>query len=131
MEAIGSPARFYFVLGCISAAIAVAAGAFGAHGLKGILSPEMLTTYETAVRYQMYHAFGLIATALASGSLPNSKTKLVGWCFAGGTVLFSGSLYLLTLTGILWLGAITPLGGIAFIAGWVTLGYSIYQNHPQ
>lgn len=131
METLGSPARFYFILGCISAAIGIGAGAFGAHGLKAILSPEMLTTYETAVRYQMYHAFGLIAIALAGGSIPGSKVRLVGWCFAGGTVLFSGSLYLLTLTGTLWLGAITPLGGIAFIAGWLTLGYSVYQNHSR
>ncbi len=126
-----SPARIWFVLGCISAGIGVAAGAFGAHGLKNILTPDMLTIYETAVRYQMYHAFGLIATALAGNYLPASNLKLVGWCFAGGTVLFSGSLYLLTLTGMLWLGAITPLGGIAFIVGWLMLGYFIYQNSPR
>ncbi len=126
-----SPARLWFVLGCASAALGVAAGAFGAHGLKSILSPAMLTTFETAVRYQMYHAFGLIVTGWAGGFIPASKIKLVGWCFVGGTVLFSGSLYLLTLTGILWLGAITPLGGIAFIAGWIMLGYFIYKNHSQ
>ena len=88
----------------------------------------MLTVYETAVRYQMYHAFGLIAAGLAGGFIPASKLKLVGWCFAGGTVLFSGSLYVLTLTGLRWVGAITPLGGVAFIAGWLLLGLSFIKK---
>ncbi len=126
-----TPNRVWFLVGSISAAIGVAAGAFGAHGLKNILTPDMLTIYETAVRYQMYHAFGLIATALAGNFQLASKLKVAGWCFIGGTVLFSGSLYALTLTGMRWLGAITPLGGMAFIAGWILLGFSVYKNHMR
>ncbi len=122
--------RSWLALGCVLAAIGVAAGAFGAHGLKSILSPAMLVTYETAVRYQMYHAFGLIAAGLAGGFIPASRLKWVGWCFGVGTLLFSGSLYLLTLTDILWLGAVTPLGGLAFIAGWVMFGYFMYHKLP-
>ncbi len=122
-------ATLFFRLGCLSAAFAVAVGAFGAHGLKTILSGEMLSIYETAARYQMYHAFALLVTGIAGWH--GAKIKLPGWCFIGGTILFSGSLYLLTLTGAAWLGAITPLGGAAFIAGWLLLGFSALQNHSR
>jgi uncharacterized membrane protein YgdD (TMEM256/DUF423 family) len=117
----------FAALGCLSAAIGVGAGAFGAHGLKSALAPEMLVVYETAVRYQMYHAFALIITGLLFRP-SNSKSTIAGWCFAIGTALFSGSLYLMSLSGIRWLGAITPLGGVAFIAGWLTLAVSQFDR---
>ena len=103
-------------LGFFWAALAVALGAFGAHALKATLSPELLVTWETAVRYQMYAAFGIQLGSLQGGS----KAPL--WSLALGSLLFSGSLYLLCLTGVRWLGAITPLGGLALIAGWLWLG---------
>jgi uncharacterized membrane protein YgdD (TMEM256/DUF423 family) len=107
--------------GSIAAMLGVAIGAFGAHGLRNIVSPEHLATFETAVRYQMYHSFGLIVAGLACrvGSSDSSrKFKVVGWLFGVGILLFSGSLYLLVLLNLPWLGAITPLGGVAFIAAW-------------
>jgi uncharacterized membrane protein YgdD (TMEM256/DUF423 family) len=128
LSTISSNQKLFFSLGCFSAAIGVAAGAFGAHGLKSILSPDMLAVYETAVRYQMYHAFGLITAGWAASQSSNSKVRVAGWCFVVGTILFSGSLYALTLSGILWLGAITPLGGMAFIAGWLLLGFAILRR---
>lgn len=116
------------ISGCCSAALGVAAGAFGAHGLKSMLSPDMLQVYETAVRYQMYHAFGLMVAGLMSAASNESKVRFAGYCFIIGTVVFSGSLYALTLTGIRWFGAATPFGGIAFIAGWIGLAIAAYQR---
>ena len=119
----------FFTLGCLFAAVGVTAGAFGAHGFKGVLSTDMLAVYETAVRYQMYHSFGLIAVGVLSklyGEEP--RTVIAGWCFVGGIILFSGSLYALTLTDIRWLSAITPIGGVAFILGWAMLGLSFSQS---
>ena len=113
--------RTFFALGAISAFIGVAAGAFGAHGLKSRLSAEMLSTFEVGVRYQLYHALALFVVAWAVARWPNSAATNAGWLFVLGTLLFSGSLYLLSLTGVRWLGAITPFGGLAFLAGWVCL----------
>jgi uncharacterized membrane protein YgdD (TMEM256/DUF423 family) len=113
--------RLFFSLGALSALISVAAGAFGAHALRERLAPELLSVFETGARYQMYHALGLLAVAWASGRWPGPLPVWAGWLFVIGTVLFSGSLYLLGLTGVRWLGAITPLGGVAFLAGWVCL----------
>ncbi|MBX2992023.1 MAG: DUF423 domain-containing protein [Bacteroidetes bacterium] len=123
--------KIFFVTGAVSAAIGVAAGAFGAHGLKSMLPPDMLAVYETAVRYHMYHAFGLIAAGWAAHDTQNSKASVAGWCFVTGTLLFSGSLYILTLTGLRWLGAITPFGGVLFIAGWILLALSFPRNVPS
>jgi uncharacterized membrane protein YgdD (TMEM256/DUF423 family) len=120
--------RLFFTAGAISALIAVAAGAFGAHGLKSRLSEEMLATFEVGARYQMYHAFALIAAAWAHARWGGSLPALSGWLFIAGTILFSGSLYLLSLTGVRWLGAITPLGGLAFLAGWLCLGLSAWKS---
>ena len=112
----------FLLLAGISGAIGVALGAFGAHALKNRLTPERLQTFETGVRYQMYHVVGLLGAAFASGQWPGSSVpSLAGWFFVAGTVLFSGSLYLLALTNKRWLGAITPFGGLAFIAGWILL----------
>ena len=113
--------RAFFILGAISAFLSVAAGAFAAHGLKPRLTPEMLEVFKTGAHYQMMHALGLILCALAVNHVSQSLANAAGWCFVAGTVLFSGSLYLLALTGVRWLGAITPIGGVAFLAGWACL----------
>lgn len=120
--------RIFLALGAISASIAVAAGAFGAHGLKNRLDAEMLAVFETGVRYQMYHAFGLIVVAWATTRWPGHMIETGGWLFIAGTILFSGSLYLLSLTGQKWLGAITPLGGLAFLAGWLCLASVMWMG---
>jgi len=117
--------RVFFFLGALLALIGVAAGAFGAHGLQGRLSSEMLSVFETGVRYQMYHAFALMAAAWAMTMWPSRFVLIGGWCFVIGTVLFSGSLYLLSATTLEWMGAITPLGGLAFLAGWVCLARAV------
>lgn len=116
-----SDERTFFRLGALSAGIAVAAGAFGAHALRARLAPDLLQVFETAARYQMYHALGLFAVAWALGRTGAAGTRNAGWLLVLGTVLFSGSLYLLALTGVRWLGAVTPLGGVAWIAGWTVL----------
>jgi uncharacterized membrane protein YgdD (TMEM256/DUF423 family) len=108
--------------GAISGAVAVAAGAFGAHALKDRLTDKALSVFETAARYQMYHALAIVLCAALASSLPGAK--LAGWLMQAGIVLFSGSLYALALTDVKTLGAITPLGGLAFIAGWVWLAIS-------
>jgi uncharacterized membrane protein YgdD (TMEM256/DUF423 family) len=113
--------RLFAMLGAGSAFLAVAAGAFGAHGLRTRLPPDLLQVFETAARYQMYHALGLFAVAWALTRWPGALPQWAGWLFVAGTVLFSGSLYVLALSGVRWLGAITPLGGLAFLAGWACL----------
>jgi uncharacterized membrane protein YgdD (TMEM256/DUF423 family) len=119
--------RLFFVIGAMSALISVGAGAFGAHGLKSRLVPEMLAVFETAARYQMYHALALFAVAWAYTRWPGPLVTTSGALFAIGTLLFSGSLYLLSLSGIKWLGAITPLGGVAFLAGWLCLAWAAFK----
>jgi len=99
----------------------VALGAFAAHGLKASLAPDLLAAFETGVRYQMYHVFALVAAAWGWARWQTRAFVLAGWLFIAGMVVFSGSLYLLALTGTRWLGAITPLGGLAFLAGWLCL----------
>ena len=116
--------RTFFVLGAVSGFIAVAAGAFGAHSLRDRLTPEYLSVFETGARYQMYHALALLAVAWAVERGGGNSAQWAGWLFVIGTVLFSGSLYGLALTGNRWLGAITPLGGVAFLAGWICLALS-------
>jgi len=113
----------FLTLGALSAALAVAAGAFGAHALRARVEPRLLEVFETGARYQMYHALALIAVAWVAsrGAAAQGPATVAGWCFIAGTILFSGSLYAMTFTGIRALGAITPLGGVAFIAGWVCL----------
>ena len=117
--------RFFFTAGAIAAFIAVALGAFGAHSLRTKLTPDMLNIFEVGVRYQMYHALGLFAVAWAITRWPETNLDSAGWAFIIGIVIFSGSLYLLSITGMRWLGAITPLGGLAFLAGWAILVWSI------
>ncbi len=120
--------RVFFIIGVASAFVGVAIGAFGAHGLKDRLGAEMPTTFEVGVRYQMYHAFALIVVAWAQTRWPGALTTASGWLFVIGTLLFSGSLYLLSLTGTRWLGAITPLGGLAFLAGWLCLAWAAWRS---
>jgi uncharacterized membrane protein YgdD (TMEM256/DUF423 family) len=115
--------RTFLALGAASAAISVAAGAFGAHALRARLAPDLLATFETAARYQMYHALALGLAGWAAARWPGAAPTWAGWLFVAGTVLFSGSLYALTLTGVRWLGAVTPFGGVAFIAGWIALAW--------
>lgn len=114
-------ARTFWTLGCIVALLGVAAGAFGAHLLRDVLPLSLIAIFETAVRYQMYHAFALLATALVAARRPTRLVGAAGWLFVIGVVVFSGSLYALSTTGIRWLGAITPIGGAAFLAGWALL----------
>ncbi len=112
----------FFIFAALSGAIGVALGAFGAHALKNRLTPERLQTFETGVRYQMYHVAGLWGVVFSAGQWPGSSFPAwAGWAFVAGTVLFSGSLYGLVLTEKRWFGAITPFGGLAFIAGWLLL----------
>jgi uncharacterized membrane protein YgdD (TMEM256/DUF423 family) len=109
-----------FRLACVVCGAAVALGAFGAHGLKARLEPEMLAVFEVGVRYQFYHGLALLACSFAPGSLWKGPwLARAGAAWLAGIVIFSGSLYLLSVSGIRWLGAITPIGGVAFIAGWV------------
>ena len=117
--------RLFAAAGAVSAAVAVAAGAFGAHALKSRLSPDLLAVFETGARYQMYHALALLAVAWALTRWPTPHVRAAGWLFVAGTVCFSGSLYLLSLTGAHWLGAVTPLGGLLFIAGWLALAAGV------
>lgn len=106
-------------IGAISAFVGVAAGAFGAHGLRGRLDPGMLQVFETGVRYQLVHALALVAVWLAAGQAPRRAFGVAGALFAAGTVVFSGSLYALALSGVRAWGAVTPLGGLCFLAGWI------------
>lgn len=116
-------ANTFLLIGSLAGFLGVAAGAFGAHGLRNRLSPDMLSVFETAVRYQMYHVFALLMTAAVIGRAGDARLlTIAGWSFFAGVVLFSGSLYALALTGVSGLGAITPLGGLAFLVGWACLG---------
>lgn len=114
--------------GAAMLAFAVAIGAFGAHGLKAHLSTEMLTIYKTGVEYHFYHALGLLLVGVLAVIMPNVYLKWSAIFLATGILLFSGSLYVLAITGIKWLGAITPLGGLSFIAGWVLLFVAVWKK---
>ncbi len=116
--------RTFLLAGAVAAFIAVGFGAFGAHGLRGRLTPDMLAVFETGVRYHMYHALALLLTAALVPRIEGKAIVAAGWLFVAGIVLFSGSLYLLAVTGVTVLGAITPIGGVAFLAGWALLAVS-------
>ena len=120
--------RRLFAAGALSAALAVLLGAFAAHGLKARLAPEALVVFETGVRYHLAHALGLLAAAWAASRFDATRAARGGWLLLAGTVLFSGSLYLLALTGLRWLGLITPFGGVAFILGWVLLAMAALRK---
>ncbi|PHA00383.1 hypothetical protein COE51_07290 [Bacillus pseudomycoides] len=120
--------KIFFLLGCIAAALSVALGAFGAHGLEGKISPKMLEVWKTGVTYQMFHAGGLFVVALLMDKIQSSLVSAAGWCMVAGIILFSGSLYALSTTGMKFFGPITPLGGVAFIVGWVLLGTAVVKG---
>jgi uncharacterized membrane protein YgdD (TMEM256/DUF423 family) len=121
--------KTFFVLASVFGGLAVALGAFGSHGLSGRLSADLLNTYEIAVRYQFYHALALIGVVVALGRWPQAGLLTwAGWLFVVGILIFSGSLYLLVFSGVRWLGAITPIGGVAMIAGWALLAWSAWRG---
>jgi uncharacterized membrane protein YgdD (TMEM256/DUF423 family) len=121
--------RSLFAAGSLSAAVGVLCGAFAAHALKARLTPEHLVVFETGARYQLLHALGILAAAAAVPYL-GDRAAWGGWLLLAGTVLFSGSLYLLALTGLRWLGLVTPLGGVAFVVGWVLLALAALRGAP-
>ena len=122
-------AKSFLLSGCIAALFAVVFGAFGAHALKARIAPELLSVYKTGVEYQFYHALGLILVGLMALHLPDSTwLRAAGWAMLAGIVLFCGSLYLLALTGSRWLGAITPVGGAAFIAAWCLFAAAVARR---
>jgi len=120
--------RLFFTLGSLSAFLGVASGAFAAHALKGRVDADLLVIFETGVRYQMYHAFALLAVGWAYTRWPGAVLKASGWLFVAGTVIFSGSLYALSFSGVRWLGAITPIGGLALLAGWLCLAWAAWRG---
>jgi uncharacterized membrane protein YgdD (TMEM256/DUF423 family) len=113
--------RLFFSIGCALGLLGVALGAFAAHALKASLLPEQLATFEVGVRYQLIHALALLAVAWAHTRWPGKRVNTAGWLFVAGTLLFSGSLYALSLTGVRGLGIVTPVGGVAFLVGWLCL----------
>ncbi len=114
--------RLFLLLGALNGLLAVGFGAFGAHGLRARVTPDLLAVWNTGAQYHMYHALALLAVAVFAAHYPDAALlRAGGWLFLGGIVVFSGSLYLLAFTGLRWLGAVTPLGGVAFLAGWACL----------
>ena len=125
------PINFLF-WAAISGFTGVAFGAFGAHGLRDVLSADMLRVYKTGVDYHMWHALALGLIALLQRQIPADKILCWAGCLMiAGIIIFSGSLYLLSITGMRWLGAITPLGGLAFLSAWLLLAISAYKNTPN
>jgi len=114
--------RTFLIIGAVAAFIGVGVGAFGAHGLRGRLSPEMLAVFETGVRYQMYHALALVLCGMLAGR--GRATRIAAWSFLAGTLVFCGALYTLGLGGPRWFGAIAPFGGTLMILGWVALAFT-------
>ena len=118
--------RILLIIGSLFAALSVLLGAFGAHGLKNRLSMEDLAIFETAVRYQMYHALGILLMGVASFYLTEKLVSIPAYFLILGIIIFSGSLFLLVFTNLKWFGAITPIGGLCLIIGWLLLAYNIY-----
>jgi uncharacterized membrane protein YgdD (TMEM256/DUF423 family) len=126
-RAMSRDSRFALLAGALLAATGVALGAFGAHGLRSLLSPEALGWWQTAVQYQMWQAIGLVGI----GAAPLARTRWSAALLAAGTFIFSGSLYLMALSGARWLGAVTPIGGVLMIAGWVCLAWSLASRRAD
>lgn len=118
----------WFAIGAALAGLGVVLGAFGAHGLKARVTPELLAVFETGVRYHMYHALALLAVGWQVERTGSAAATAAGWLFVAGIAIFSGSLYAMTLTGARWLGAVTPLGGVCFIAGWALLAVAAIRS---
>lgn len=119
--------KLFLLFGIINGFLAVALGAFGAHGLEGKLSEKMLTIWEKAVNYQMFHTMALLVTGILASKIEGASIVWAGWLFLVGIILFSGSLYLYSTSGIKILAMITPFGGIMFLIGWVVLGYAVLK----
>ena len=117
----------WFATGSILCGLGVILGAFGAHGLRERLTPEMLVVFETGVRYHLIHGLGLLAIAWAVSRWPDTYVNIAGYLFVAGILIFSGSLYVLAITGIRWLGAITPIGGVCLIIGWGLLAVGVIR----
>lgn len=122
--------KILLISGAVLGAVGVGLGAFGAHALRPMLeASQRLDTYETAVKYQFYHAFALLVTGLLAYRIESRLLTYAGYSFIGGTLIFSGSLYILCLSGIRWLGAITPIGGVLMIAGWVLMAWAVANSN--
>jgi uncharacterized membrane protein YgdD (TMEM256/DUF423 family) len=119
--------KAFILSATIFGALGVAAGAFGSHGLEDRLDARALDIWQTAVQYEMYHALALLGTAWVADQVSSTAVTVAGICFIVGTLIFSGTLYVLALTGIRWLGAITPIGGVSLIAGWIALFVAAYS----
>jgi uncharacterized membrane protein YgdD (TMEM256/DUF423 family) len=122
-------AKFWFISAALSGFVCVALGAFGAHSLKNILDEYGKSIYETAVLYQMFHTVALFVVGVIQHFDRETSLSIAGWGFLAGIILFSGSLYLLATTGMKWLGAITPIGGVAFLFGWFWLVCVLIKGH--
>jgi uncharacterized membrane protein YgdD (TMEM256/DUF423 family) len=120
--------RAFLTVGAVFGGLGVAAGAFAAHGLKSRLAPDLLAVFETGARYQLVHAVALLVVGVLATRVPHPAVAAAGWLFIVGVVVFSGSLYLLAVTGVRWLGAITPIGGVALIAGWLALAWGVLRS---
>ncbi len=120
--------RLFGSIGALTALLAVALGAFGAHGLNGRMPTSDLATFETAVRYQMYHSLALLLLVAVSAAFPGFRGRGAGWAFVVGILVFSGSLYALVFSGVRWLGAITPVGGVAFLLGWGLFAWAFQRR---
>ncbi len=120
--------RTWLISAAIFGFLSVALGAFGAHGLKNVLDEYGHIVYDKAVRYQMFHTLALFGLGVLQLHYKTVSFRIAGWAFIIGIILFSGSLYLLALTGVKWLGALTPVGGISFTIGWFYMGYAVYKN---
>ncbi|WP_019528796.1 DUF423 domain-containing protein [Dasania marina] len=122
-------AKIFLIVAALNGLLAVAIGAFGAHALKAKLTPDLMVVYQTAVQYHFYHLLALSVVGLLLLQWPTSRyLQCSGWLFIAGICLFTGSLYILALTGLRWLGAITPLGGLAFIAAWLSMALGLYHS---
>lgn len=120
--------KIFLVIGSLNAMLAVMLGAFAAHGLKNHLTQDLMAIYQTAVQYHFFHALGLLVVGLIALHIPSAAVKWSGWLMVMGILLFSGSLYLLAISGTRWLGMITPFGGICFITAWALLAWSVYKQ---
>jgi uncharacterized membrane protein YgdD (TMEM256/DUF423 family) len=123
-----SAARLFLAIGATYGFLGVALGAFGAHALRARLAPDLLAVYHTGVEYQFYHAFALLVVGLLMSVRPAAALKIAGWCFAGGVLLFSGSLYVFVVSGVRGLGVVTPVGGLLFMVGWGALLVSVFRG---
>ncbi|MDD2640293.1 MAG: DUF423 domain-containing protein [Arcobacteraceae bacterium] len=119
----------FLIMACLLMATAVSLGAFGAHGLKKIITPEMLAIYQTAVQYQFYHALGLLGVAFMAHVNSTKLVNMAGNLMFTGVMIFSGSLYLLVILNIKWLGAITPIGGVLMVISWILLAWSVFRSN--